>query len=105
MRLRLSAISLTTCRFYDICKEVLHYFPDLFYVVCTYSILKQERNILMTQPGSMMTYSRIHVLILQASVIAYFFCLGVLFLFRFLTARSVEDETRNAEFNGNRNPE
>jgi len=32
----LLAISLTTCRLHDICKEVLHYFPDLFFVVCTY---------------------------------------------------------------------
>ena len=37
MRLCLSAISLTTCRLDDICKEVLHYNPDLFNVVCTYS--------------------------------------------------------------------
>jgi len=37
MHLCLSAISLTTCRLDDIYKEVLHYFPDLFYVVCTYS--------------------------------------------------------------------
>ena len=33
MCLCLSAISLTTCRLNDICKEVLHYFPDFFYVV------------------------------------------------------------------------
>ena len=33
VRLCLSAISLTTCRPDDICKEVLHYFPDFFYVV------------------------------------------------------------------------
>jgi len=33
----LLAISLTTCRLNDICKKVLHYFPDLFDVVCTYS--------------------------------------------------------------------
>jgi len=37
VRLSLSAIMLTTCRLDSICKEVLHYFPDLFYVVCTYS--------------------------------------------------------------------
>jgi len=37
MCLCLSAISLSTCRLNDICKEVLHYFPDLFYVVCTCS--------------------------------------------------------------------
>jgi len=30
VRLCLSVISLTTCRLTDICKEVLHYFPDLF---------------------------------------------------------------------------
>ena len=33
----LLAISHTTCRLNDIGKEVLHYFSDLFYVVCTYS--------------------------------------------------------------------
>jgi len=38
VRLCLSAISLTTCRFDDICKEVLHNFPDFFYVVCAYSL-------------------------------------------------------------------
>jgi len=38
VRLGLSAISLTTCRLNYICKEVLHYFPDLFYIVCTYSL-------------------------------------------------------------------
>ena len=37
VHLCLSAISLTMCRLKDICKEVLHYFPDLFYVVCAYS--------------------------------------------------------------------
>ena len=42
MCLCLSAISLTTCRLNDICKEVLHYFPDLFYVVCKYSLLQQN---------------------------------------------------------------
>jgi len=31
VRLCLLAISLTTCRLNYICKEVLHYFPDLFY--------------------------------------------------------------------------
>ena len=29
VRLCLLAMSLTTCRLNDICKEVLHYFPDL----------------------------------------------------------------------------
>ena len=37
VRLCLSAILLTMCRLSDILKEVLHYFPDLFYVVCTFS--------------------------------------------------------------------
>jgi hypothetical protein len=39
VRLCLSAISLTTCqcRLNNICKEVLHYFLDLFHIVCTYS--------------------------------------------------------------------
>jgi len=37
VRLCLLAISLTTRRFNDDCKEVLHYFPDLFYVICIYS--------------------------------------------------------------------
>jgi len=37
VRLCLSAISITTCRLDNICKEVLPYLPDLFYVVCTYS--------------------------------------------------------------------
>ena len=38
VRLCLLAISLTMCRLNIICKEVLHYFLDLFYVVCTYSL-------------------------------------------------------------------
>jgi len=33
----LLSTSITTCRLNDIGKEVLHYFPDLFDVVCTYS--------------------------------------------------------------------
>jgi len=37
MCLCLSAISLTKCRLNNISKEVLHYFLDLFYVVCTCS--------------------------------------------------------------------
>jgi len=36
VRCCLLAISLTTCRLNDIWKEVLHYFSDLFFVVCTY---------------------------------------------------------------------
>ena len=36
VRLCLSTISLTMCRLNDICKEVLRYFADLYYVVCTY---------------------------------------------------------------------
>ena len=39
MRPCLSAILLTTCRPNDICKEVLQYFPDFFYVVCTCSMI------------------------------------------------------------------
>jgi len=37
VRLCLSAILPTTCRLDDICKEVLHYLLDLFYVFCNYS--------------------------------------------------------------------
>jgi len=33
----LLAISVTTCRLNNIGEEVLHYFLDLFYVVCIYS--------------------------------------------------------------------
>jgi len=39
VRLCLLAILLTTCRLNDICREVLHYFPDLFYVVCTLPVI------------------------------------------------------------------
>ena len=42
VRLCLSAISLITCRLDDICEEALYYFPDLFYVVCTYSLLLRD---------------------------------------------------------------
>jgi len=34
---QLSCFPGPTCRLEYICKEVLHYFPDLLYVVCTYS--------------------------------------------------------------------
>jgi len=37
VHLCLSAISLSMCRLIDVCKDVLNCFPDLFYVVCTYS--------------------------------------------------------------------